>query len=218
MPLSSLMSPDVDRVALAVLRDFRAGDAVAATAIVEIVIDDQSERRAEFGRGGRHVVAHEVRQCLGHRAAQHRGRIEWHSNAVAQCHGVKPHHVGCAAFTGSDQTRERGEVGEFLEAKIAGRRRGGGVAEWQILQFGSGRERCCGGRHCGRRGIAKSLGDTRRPLLGQRNVLSASAKRARDQQNHSDGKTAAASATLGATFTAFLGMATHGAHINGRVE
>ena len=70
--VAELDGADVERVALAVLRQLGAGDAVAAAALVGIEVGDGSKRRAELGGGGADVVAHPLRHRLGHAAAQHR--------------------------------------------------------------------------------------------------------------------------------------------------
>ena len=74
---------DVERIALAVLADQRADDAVAAAAFVGREIRHAAERRAERRGDRRHVVAQPVRDRLGGRAAQGRGRRDRDAPVVA---------------------------------------------------------------------------------------------------------------------------------------
>ena len=98
---------DVERIALAVLADQRADDAVAAAAFIGGEIRHAAERRAERRGDRRHVVAQPVRDRLGGRAAQGRGRRDGDAAVVARRHGGEPHRVVDAAAVRADHRRQR---------------------------------------------------------------------------------------------------------------
>jgi hypothetical protein len=80
-----------------VLADLCAHDAVASAAFIGRIVGDAAERGAERCGDRRDLVAHPVRNRLGHPAVQGRGRRDGDARLVLGHDGGQPHRVRDAA-------------------------------------------------------------------------------------------------------------------------
>ena len=154
----------VERVGKAVLAGARAGDIVAAAAIVGRVIVDRAHRRTGLGEGGRHLLAHPMRDRFRHRAAHDRGRRHGDAGVVGQQDALEPDHVGRPAA--ARRARDRGQRLEHGDdalghADLAGGRHAGRIGLGDAREVGIV-EKAIGGRS----GLARGRPRTRQRHAG----------------------------------------------------